>query len=292
MRILRLAGSGSRSIGRGVRAFLSGSKGRQGKITAALLISLALAALAQGTHRIAPGDTLIKIAQRYKTTVDAIVQANGLTNPSLIVAGRTLVIPDPPAAGAPSGAPVSAPAPGPAREHRVAPGENLTKIAQKYETTIRALIDLNAIKNPRLIRVGQVLKVPAPPTVEELLTKYAQRFGLSPALVKGVAWQESGWDQSRVSSKGAVGVMQLMPDTSSFTGRYLLNENVDASNLEQNIRAGVRFLAYLMELTGGEKQLAVSGYFQGLRNIREQGVSPTTQRYTTNVLALEKRFGG
>jgi transglycosylase-like protein with SLT domain len=86
--------------------------------------------------------------------------------------------------------------------------------------------------------------------------------------------------------------MQLMPETAQFTGRFLLNESVDSANLEQNIRAGVRFLAYLMELTGGDKSLAVSGYFQGLKNIREQGISPATQRYTTNVLALEKRFGG
>lgn len=286
----RLAGSGKRSIGRGGRQARPGATGRRTKITAGVLAALAVAGLA-GTHRVAPGDTLIKIAQLYKTTTAAIAQANGITNPSLIIAGRTLVIPDPPAAGAPPAAVPTGPA-GPIRDHRVASGENLTKIAQKYETTVRALIELNALRNPSLIRAGQVLKIPPPPTVDQLLTKYAERFGVSASLVKAVAWQESGWNQGAISSKGAVGVMQLMPDTAAFTGRYLLNEPVDPANLEQNIRAGVRFLAYLLELTGGDKPLAVSGYFQGLRNIREQGLSPATQRYTTNVLALEKRFGG
>jgi soluble lytic murein transglycosylase-like protein len=284
----RLAGSGKRSIGRGGRQARPGATGRRTKITAGVLAALVVAGLAQATHRVAPGDTLIKIAQLYKTTTAAIAQANGITDPSLIIAGRTLVIPDPPAAGAP---PAAAPA-GPIREHRVAAGENLTKIAQKYDTTVRSLIELNALRNPSLIRAGQVLKIPPPPTVDQLLTKYAERFGVSAPLVKAVAWQESGYNQAAVSSKGALGVMQLMPDTALFTGKYLLNEPVDPANLEQNIRAGVRFLAYLMELTGGDKPLAVSGYFQGLKNIREQGLSPATQRYTTNVLALEKRFGG
>jgi LysM repeat protein len=286
-RTLPGAGPGSTRGGGRSQPFGSRLHNRRALSAVVALVALGLGGLAQATHTVVAGDTLTKIAVRYRTTVKAIAEANGIANPRLIVVGRKLTIPDLPGSGG------GGPAPRPSStQHTVASGENLTTIAKRYGTTVRAFVELNQLKNPSLIRSGQVLKVPAPPGVDELLTKYAQAFNVSPALVKGIAWHESGWKQEKVSKAGAVGVMQLLPQTADFTGRELLKHPVDINNVDHNIKAGVRFFAYLLGVTGGDKRMAVAGYFAGLRNVRTQGITPATERYIGNVLALEQRFGG
>lgn len=89
-----------------------------------------------------PGDTLWEIAKKFGVTVDDIVKANGIKNPSLIRVGQVLKIP----CGF--------------IEYVVKPGDSLWKIAKTYNTTVDEIVKVNGIKNPSLIRVGQVLKIP------------------------------------------------------------------------------------------------------------------------------------
>lgn len=103
------------------------------------------------THLVAPGDTLGSIAARFGTTVEAIKAANGLTS-ALIYVGTTLTI------GAPAPPPitsVSAPV-----SYTVAPGDTLGTIAARLGVSASSLAAGNAISNPNLIVVGQVLTVP------------------------------------------------------------------------------------------------------------------------------------
>lgn len=100
------------------------------------------------------GDTLFSIAQRFGTTVDAIKSANGLTSDSIFV-GQELVIPG---AGMPPEP--EHPLPGNPRVHIVQPGENLFRIALRYNTTVDALAEANHITNPWFIYVGQELRIP------------------------------------------------------------------------------------------------------------------------------------
>lgn len=111
------------------------------------------------------GDTLIRIALRFNTTVSAIARENGITNVNLIYAGQRLRIP-----GAASGTATSVPStpaptrtvvPGDTIEHTVRSGETLFRIALRYRTTVARLVELNGISNPNLIFTGQVLRVPA-----------------------------------------------------------------------------------------------------------------------------------
>lgn len=254
----------------------------------ALLAALVFAGSADLNHIVAGGENLTRIARKYGTTPEVVAAANGLKNPSLIFAGQTLVIPRAPMPTPPK----ATPPPVRTLTHVVARGENLTQIASKYGTTAATLAKANGIRNPSLIKVGQKIQVPSSfrPGVEGMLERYSFEFGADPALVKALAWQESGWQQKVVSSAGAVGVMQLLPETAAFTSRYLLKVPVDINDTAQNVRAGVRFFAYLLTLTGGDQQLAVAGYFQGLRSVRTVGVSPKTARYVANVMALVKRF--
>ena len=91
------------------------------------------------------GDTLRKIAARFGTTVDAILKANPrITNPNIIYVGQAITIPG-----------QASP-----QNHTVQRGETLRIIANKYGTTVDALLALNpGIKNANLIYVGQVIRV-------------------------------------------------------------------------------------------------------------------------------------
>ncbi len=95
------------------------------------------------------GDTLSSIAQRYATTVSAIVESNEVANPDLIYVGQRLVIPE----GA-SAVSVSS------GIYVVERGDSLSAIAIRYNTTVDRLVQMNGLTNPNLIYVGQRLAVP------------------------------------------------------------------------------------------------------------------------------------
>lgn len=109
------------------------------------------------THVVQAGQNLFRIALMYGTTVEAIAAANNITNPSLIAAGQTLTIP---AATAPS-QPTQPPAQQPgAKTYVVQPGDNLFRIALRYNLDQYFLARYNGIQNPSLIYVGQVIRIP------------------------------------------------------------------------------------------------------------------------------------
>jgi LysM repeat protein len=119
---------------------------------AALVVVAGAVGLADaGRHTVQPGETASEIARDHGTTLAALVAANGLGNPDLVVAGQVLVIPG---AGAVAVAPATT-------IHTVAAGESLGEIARQYGTTTRALAEANGISNPNLVRIGQRLTVPA-----------------------------------------------------------------------------------------------------------------------------------
>jgi len=98
---------------------------------------------AASTYVVRPGDTIWLISQRHDTTVDAIVQANRLTNPDHIMVGQELIIP------------------GGAVLHVVRPGETLWTISQQYNTTVTAVARENGINQPDYVEVGARLRIPA-----------------------------------------------------------------------------------------------------------------------------------
>ena len=111
-----------------------------------------------GKHVVQAGENLFRIALRYGTTVEAIAKANGITNAALIYVGQSLTIPGV-APGAPPAPPPAPPATG-ERVHIVQPGENLFRIALKYNYSQYYLAKYNGIANPSLIYVGQVIRIP------------------------------------------------------------------------------------------------------------------------------------
>jgi LysM repeat protein len=95
------------------------------------------------------GDTLWKIAQKYGTTIQAIVDENKLdVNKSLYI-GQKLTIPG-----------TSVPVKEPAVIHTVQSGDTLWKIAQKYSTTIQAIVDVNKLDPNVPLNIGQKITLP------------------------------------------------------------------------------------------------------------------------------------
>ena len=107
-----------------------------------------------GTYTVRAGDTLAAIAARNGTTVNALVQANGLANPNYIYPGQRLILPG---GGSSGGSPAS----GGGTVHVVQPGETLAAIAYHYGTTAWAIANANGLANPNYIYAGQRLTIPA-----------------------------------------------------------------------------------------------------------------------------------
>jgi LysM repeat protein len=109
-----------------------------------------------GVHVVQRGETLSSIAWRYGTSVNALVQANGLRNANYIYAGQRLTIPG--GGGSSRGGGV---APSGGTVHVVQRGETLAGIALRYGTTAAAIASANGLRNPNLIYVGQRLTIPS-----------------------------------------------------------------------------------------------------------------------------------
>ncbi len=109
-------------------------------------------------HIVQPGENLFRIALRYGTTVEAIAQANGIANPALIYEGQKLVIP---ASGSNASSPASTT--GGETLYTVQPGDNLFRIALKYNMSYLYLAQYNGITNPNFLIVGQQIRIPAQP---------------------------------------------------------------------------------------------------------------------------------
>ncbi len=115
---------------------------------------------ATSIYTVQAGDTLGKIAARYGTTVAALLQLNGLTNPDILAIGQKLKVP-----GTGGAAPASASTPKPAtggqaRSYVVQKGDTLLSIARRYGLTVKQLQAANNITNPDKIFPGQKLVIP------------------------------------------------------------------------------------------------------------------------------------
>ncbi|MBU8915078.1 LysM peptidoglycan-binding domain-containing protein [Bacillus sp. FJAT-29953] len=125
------------------------------------LLSIAYAGAAHAdTYKVQKGDTLSKIANTYKTTINDIKSLNGLSS-DLIYAGQTLQIPGPGASAAPALAPSPSVQPAATATYTVVKGDALIKIANRFSVTVGELQQWNSLSGT-LIFPGQVLKVSNP----------------------------------------------------------------------------------------------------------------------------------
>ena len=187
----------------------------------------------------------------------------------------------------------------PSTVYVVRPGDNLTQIARRFGTTVNALARSNHIDAARPIVIGQHLRVPARPAapalvaqqgdVRSILDAWSGRLGVDPHLVRALAWMESGYQTRLVSSSGAVGVLQTLPSTRDYVETVLLGHRV-ARTVDGDVQVGVTYLRHLLTVFGGDERLALAGWYQGERAVRNHGLYKVTAPFVADVLALKQRM--
>ncbi|MGQ9473265.1 MAG: lytic transglycosylase domain-containing protein [Candidatus Caldatribacteriaceae bacterium] len=120
----------------------------------------------------------------------------------------------------------------------------------------------------------------SPKSFEFLVEEYARKYDMDPKLVKKLIQIESGFDPQALSPKGAMGLMQLMPETCQDLGIK------DPFNVEENLEGGIRYLKNLM-CQFQDVRLALAAYNAGPGRVREYGgvpPFPETERFIKKIL--------
>ncbi len=126
-------------------------------------------------------------------------------------------------------------------------------------------------------------------TARRLVERVSREEGVSAELVLAVLYRESRFFPCAVSRSGAVGLMQLKPGTARLMGVR------DYWDPEENIRAGARYLRFLLDRYGGNVTLALGAYHAGPGRVDRFGhlqKLPATRRYIGDVLSLAETFAG
>ena len=115
----------------------------------------------------------------------------------------------------------------------------------------------------------------------ELIRTAASRYSLDPELIKAIIKVESGFNPYAVSEKGAMGLMQLMPETAE---EMKVGAPFEAG---ENIMGGSRYLRKLLNLFDGDLRLGLAAYNAGPSRVLEKGAIPKipeTEQYVEKVL--------
>ncbi len=124
-------------------------------------------------------------------------------------------------------------------------------------------------------------------SIEDLIVRLSKKHGVDPALVKAVVEVESDFDPKAMSSVGAKGLMQIMPDTAKDLGIK------DPFDPEDNLEGGIRYLKRLLNKYDNDISLALAAYNAGPGNVdKHNGVPPFTEtrNYVRKVLKLYTKY--
>ena len=125
------------------------------------------------------------------------------------------------------------------------------------------------------------------PEVRRWADHWTAEYGVERELVYAVIEVESGGNPSAISSAGAVGVMQLMPETAAV---FRVRNRFD---VEDNVRAGVAYLAWLRDVCRGDRRLIMASYIAGQNLVLRSGLNTAYSKevhdYVARVAYLYRR---
>ena len=290
---------------------------------AACAAALALPSLASAevSRAVSPGESLWSIANANGLQPGTLAVYNGLAADHQLIIGSTIRIPARSEAGTAQAAAAPAAA-GSAPEamggYTVRVGDTLSGLAAQAGVSATAMAQMNGLDPDAFLLAGTVIKLPtgapaparsdepAPATVVAKaspdptpvrldggqVSSIAAQHGAPASLAAAIGWQESGFNNSMVSSANARGVMQVMPGTWNYVQQNLATRRLNPHSAADNVTAGVLYLRSLLKQTGGDESAAIAAYYQGLGALRSRGVFDDTKQYVANVQALRGRFGG
>lgn len=118
--------------------------------------------------------------------------------------------------------------------------------------------------------------------IEGIIQKAAKTFGVDSGLIKAVIQAESSFNPDAVSPKGAMGLMQLMPDTAKELGVK------DPLNPTENVMGGTRYLKQLLDRYEGSVPLALAAYNWGMGNLdsRQSRMPTETKNYVAKITGI------
>ena len=183
--------------------------------------------------------------------------------------------------------------------HVVQAGEGFFSIAAHWNVSPFNLARVNGLELTSVLVPGQRLRLPAgarsassgglPPAsrdaVRAAIDHWSAVYGVDPRLARALAWMESGFQPDVVSEVGAIGVMQFLPETWSWVDTMLIGAATPRT-YEGNVRAGVRYLRWQLEQFRGDVRLALAGWYQGARAVREIGLYDDTNQFVSVVQQL------
>ena len=142
----------------------------------------------------------------------------------------------------------------------------------------------STIGNAHPVNLAAPLRSAAPATppdrLDRIVREAAERHQVDPALVKAVISTESGWNPQAVSRKGAVGLMQLIPETAQ---RFGVGNPYDPA---QNVEAGTTYLKTLLDRYDGDLNKSLAAYNAGEHAVDRSGGVPAfreTRQYVQKV---------
>ncbi len=119
---------------------------------------------------------------------------------------------------------------------------------------------------------------------ERCVQHYAAHYRVPPELVAALIDVESRWNPRAVSNKGAMGLMQLMPDTARRYGAF------QPFDVEQNIAAGTRYVTTLMWEFRGDLRLVAAAYYAGDRWIGQRQLNYRNPDVIAYVEAVRRQY--
>lgn len=139
------------------------------------------------------------------------------------------------------------------------------------------------------------LRARYPLEYDHVVRAYAAERDLDPALVAAMIYAESRFDPNVRSAAGAIGLMQILPDTGRFIARSTGGDDFVVADLRDpdlNVRYGTWLLTYLLDRYDGDVATALAAYHAGPGNVdawREQGGAvafPETRAYVDEVMRV------
>lgn len=225
------------------------------------------------SHVVRPGETATGLAVRYHAWTDEFIRLNG----SRLYVGERVRIPVVLAAVRRA---QHATAHHPAGHHPVVHHPKAGTLAATTPTGTRF--------DRAMLRRGWRHWAMTRAQVRRAVVRMAARHHVPARLALAIAWQESGWQQHRLSSAGALGVMQVLPSTGRWMSAYV-GRRLNLRGTFDNVHAGISLLSVLGPQARSARR-TIGAYYQGLGAVQEHGLYPDTKRYVASVLAIERNL--
>jgi LysM repeat protein len=219
------------------------------------------------------GDTIGKLAKRFRCSQANLLAANGLRVTDHIYIGKQILIP------------VKIVAKPVAHKRPVAkkPGKkkNNTFAGRTYADHIVSAADANRAALSKR-------KLPTRAQMRTMIIHTAKRYHVDPELALAISWQESGWKQRVVSPANAIGTMQVIPSSGEWASQ-LVGRKLNLLDPYDNATAGVAIIRALVS-TSKDLDNAIAGYYQGQYSVSKYGMYDDTKTYVAAIKAHQKNF--